>query len=315
MNDSFGRQISYARLSVTDLCNLRCKYCMPEGVEKKSHSDILSIEQLIFISDALAELGVNKQRLTGGEPLVRRGIMNLLSHIGKNPKVSNLGITTNGVLLSQVASELKTLGVKSLNISIDTLDKNKYLLLTGADKLSCAIDGIDKALSLGFDSIKLNAVLLKGINDMDIKTLANFAKEAKVKLRFIELMPFSSQCDFAKQYFISKNEIVNSYDLHKMEKIDLLSKETDYEFSDGTPISFISPISDKFCSSCNRIRITADGKLLNCLHENREYDLIPHLQTQGELKSFIAECVQQKPKEHHLYEGSLQKRNMENIGG
>lgn len=315
MKDSFGRQISYARISVTDLCNLRCRYCMPNGIVKKAHSEILSIEQLMLISDVLAELGVYKQRLTGGEPLVRRGIMDLLSHVGKNPMVEKLAITTNGMLLSDVADDLKAVGVNSLNISIDTLDKEKFLQLTGVDGLDSALCGINRATSLGFESLKLNSVLLKGINDTDIKQLADFAKSVKAKIRFIELMPFESQCNFAKDYFISKNDIVNIYNLQRVEKADMTSKETDYVFNDGTPISFISPISDKFCASCNRIRITADGKLLNCLHENREYNLLPHLEPKAELASFITKCVLQKPKEHHLSEGALQKRNMENIGG
>lgn len=315
MKDSFGREITYARISVTDLCNMRCRYCMPEGVQKKLHDDILSIEQLMAVSDALAVLGVCKQRITGGEPLVRRGIMDLLWHIGNNGNVKTLAVTTNGQLLPDMAVDLKKAGVSAVNISIDTLDRQKYKELTQIAELEGALQGLEAAKKVGFERIKLNAVLLRGVNDGEVKTLADFAKYQKVGLRFIELMPFESQCNFAKQYFIGTNEIVNRYNLQYNAQKSTTLKESFYSFPDGTEISFISPVTNKFCAECNRIRITADGKLLNCLHESNEYNLKPYLVDMDRLIKRVEECVLHKPKEHHLDEGVLQHRNMENIGG
>lgn len=313
MVDKFNRNITYARISVTDLCDLRCKYCMPDGVEKKLHSDILSIEQLIKVSDALANLGVYKQRITGGEPLVRRGLVNLLSHIGSNSKVRTLAITTNGQRLAEMASDLKKAGVDRLNISMDTLDDSKFFEITKYGSLNKTLRGIEEAKRVGFSDIKLNAVMLKAINDTEIKTMADFAKQENLILRFIELMPFESQCDFTKKHFISTNDVIKANNLQKVENKSNSKKEEIYAFDDGTEVRFISPVSNKFCAECNRIRITADGKLLNCLHECREFDIKPYLE--NELEKYIIECVQQKPKEHQLSDGILQSRIMENIGG
>lgn len=315
MKDGFNRQITYARISVTDLCNMRCKYCMPEGVEKKPHDAILSIEELCQISDTLADLGVEKQRITGGEPLVRRGVMQLLRHIGANEKVKKLAITTNGQLLGDMAAELKEAGVNAVNISIDTLDEDKFKELTKGGDLSLTLRGVKAAASRGFESVKLNAVLLRGVNDDEIYRLACFARDNKMPMRFIELMPFASQYKYAKEYFISMNDVVKTLNLQYIEEKSQCKKEAVYRFADGVEVSFISPVSNKFCSECNRIRISADGKLLNCLHECVEYDLRPFIGDKAALAQYIEECVLKKPKEHHLSDGVLQKRPMENIGG
>lgn len=313
MKDGFNREIKYARISVTDLCNLRCRYCMPDGVQKKLHSDILSIEELAEISDALATLGVSKQRITGGEPLARKGLFELLSHMGKNEKIHELDITTNGQKLGEEAAQLRELGVDRVNVSIDTLDKAKYRVLTGGGDLSRALDGLDSALSVGFE-VKLNAVLLRGINDKEIRTLAEFAADKKIVLRFIELMPFADRKEYAKEYFISAKEVVKVNNLSKATNNASDDKAVEYMFDDGLSLRIISPLSDCFCRYCNRIRITADGKLLNCLHESKEYDLKPYLHT-DELCGFIEECVADKPERHRLTDGVLQRRAMEKIGG
>lgn len=315
MKDGFNREITYARISVTDLCNLRCAYCMPGGVEKKKHGDILTIEQLMIISDALAALGVEKQRLTGGEPLVRRGIMPLIRHIGSNAGVKTLAVTTNGLLLKDTAEELKDAGVKAVNISIDTLNAAKYASLTKFGKLTDALSGLCAAKRAGFEKIKLNAVLLRGVNDDEIYTMSKFAKTEGITVRFIELMPFAEQVNYAKSYFISTKDIVKLYDLKYLPEKSKNGKVAFYAFHDGVESGFISPLSDKFCSSCNRVRITADGKLLNCLHESREYDLKPYLGNSEELKAYISECVLKKPESHRITEGCLQSRIMEDIGG
>ncbi len=315
MKDKFDREINYARISVTDLCNMRCRYCMPDGVEKKSHEDILTLEQLCVVSDALAELGVSKQRITGGEPLVRRGLISLLGHIGANELVKNLAITTNGQQLADMAADLYKAGVRALNISIDTLNGARFTDLTKCGKLSKTLDGIQAAKEAGFTGIKLNAVLLRGVNDGEIYKLAAFARRENLSIRFIELMPFSVQEKFAKQYFISTDDIVKRYNLQKIEEKKDNVKVREYAFSDGTEVGFISPVTGKFCAECNRVRITADGKLMNCLHESKEYDLKPYLDDKEELKKYITECVYKKPQEHHIADGVLQKRVMEDIGG
>lgn len=315
LEDSFKRQINYARISVTDLCNMRCRYCMPEGVQKKAHEEILTIEELCTVSDALADLGVSKQRITGGEPLVRRGVMSLVSHIGANPKVEKLAITTNGQLLADVAGELFGAGVRALNVSLDTLDPAKFKELTKGGDLSKTLAGLDAARAAGFENVKLNAVLLRGVNDGEIRELALFAKRENLTLRFIELMPFEDQLNYAKEYFISVNDVVKTLNLQYCANKRDEKKVATYAFSDGVEVSFISPVSDKFCSECNRVRIAADGKLLNCLHECAEYDLKPYLKDMDALKKFIEQCVLKKPKEHHLSEGVLQRRPMEGIGG
>lgn len=315
MQDSFGRTIEYARISITDLCNLRCKYCMPEGVCKKSHDEILSLESIMLISDALAELGVFKQRITGGEPLVRRGVIELLKHMGANPSISKLAVTTNGQLLTEQASDLFNCGVCALNVSIDTLDENKYFELTKGGSVRKVLDGLNAAKQAGFEQIKLNAVLLKGVNDDEVYALARFAAQEHCELRFIELMPFASQLQYATQYYINSKVVQQRYKLRFLEDKTQSNKVQFFAFEDGTEVGFISPLSNKFCSECNRIRITADGKLLNCLHESVEYDLKPYLNDKNKLKEFIVECVTHKPREHHLAEGLLQQRVMENIGG
>lgn len=315
MKDSFGRQITYARISVTDLCNLRCTYCMPEGVEKKPHKDILRIEELQEISDALAELGVNKQRITGGEPLVRKGLMNLLSHIGANPAVETLGITTNGQLLGTMAHSLRESGVKAVNISLDTLDEKVFASLTKGGSLQATLAGVDAAIQEGFKTVKINSVLLKGINDRQIKPLADYARQKGVQIRFIELMPFCCQTSYAEQYYISSREVTERYRLKHLVDKSTSKKVSVFAFDDGTEVGFISPISNKFCEDCNRLRITADGMLLNCLHDVREYNLKPYIKDKERLKDYINECIQNKPREHGISEGRLQERYMEEIGG
>lgn len=315
MKDGFGRTINYARISVTDLCNFRCRYCMPNGVEKKSHSSILSLEELEQVSDALSLIGVAKQRITGGEPLVRKNVISLFNHIGANPGVNILGVTTNGVNMTRYASELKEAGVTNVNISIDTLDDEKFRFISKAGELSDVKRGIEETLQQNFAHVKLNSVLLKGINDDEIKTLANFAKSRGISIRFIELMPFSAQQGFANEFFISSEDIAKKNRLTFIPEKSETKKVSVYAFDDGTEVSFISPVSNKFCSECNRVRITADGKLLNCLHECKEYDLKPYINDKNALCNFIEECVGHKPKEHNIGNGELQRREMDDIGG
>lgn len=311
MRDGFGRVINYARISATDLCDLRCLYCMPEGCVKKSRREILSLEELGEISEVLAELGVSKQRVTGGEPLVRRGILNLLETMGADKKIDVLSLTTNGQRLPETAEDLKKAGVKNINVSLDSLDDGKYKLLTGGGKAEKVLEGIEKITALGF-KVKLNSVLVKGVNDSEVYDLAVFARKRDIPVRFIELMPFSNQKNYAEEHFISVDEIVSKYGLTEAGR---RGKAVRYLFPDGTPAEFIGAVSRKFCDGCDRIRITADGKLINCLHEAKEYDLKPYLGDKENMKDFITKCVLKKPAGHNLEKGVLQKRGMEDIGG
>lgn len=311
MRDSFGREITYARLSATDRCNQRCLYCMPDGRAKRARGETLSLESLSLVSEALAELGATKQRVTGGEPLTRKGILELLGMLGRNPNISSLGLTTNGQALSGMARAIRDAGVDGVNISLDTLDPAMYATLTGGGRLSDTLDGLRAALSVGL-AVKLNAVLVKGANDSELRELSRFAADSGVPIRFIELMPFSDRRDYASRHFLSVDEAVARYGL-KFVGAD--GKVRNYAFPDGTPIGFIGAITRKFCADCDRIRVTSDGKLMNCLHESKEYDLAPYLSDKAALKDFIVECVKKKPAGHCLEKGILQSRCMERIGG
>lgn len=311
MKDGFGREISYVRISLTDRCNLRCRYCMPEeGVSAKCHSDIMSFENLEKVADSFIELGVEKIRVTGGEPLVRKGAINFIEALGKK-NLKKLSITTNGSLLKVYARDLKNAGVDTVNISLDTLDGEKYSRLTRIGDINAVFEGIEEARRAGLN-IKLNAVLIKGINDGEIGDILAFAKRYGAEMRFIELMPFQTQRDYAAENFIGAAEIIARYP----EWTYLGSRENsvaEYYDTGEQIVGFIEPLSHKFCSVCNRVRITADGLLLPCLHRNVSFDLRPHLD--GDLTGFIAECIKQKPCSHELEAGKLQNRGMSGIGG
>ncbi|MCQ2603178.1 MAG: GTP 3',8-cyclase MoaA [Clostridia bacterium] len=314
MQDNFGRNIDYARISLTDRCNYRCVYCMPEcGVEKKTHNDILSLEDTFKIICGLKDLGIKKFRFTGGEPLVRKGAVDLIEKTAALEGVKT-ALTTNGVFVPICAQKLSEIGLQGLNISIDTLDKEKYKIISGGGNLEDALKGLESAINAGIENIKINAVLMKGVNDDDIEKFAKFGKEKGARVRFIELMPFSNGNSFEK-YGISADEVINRYNLKKVD-IEEYTKNTEYyAFDDGKIVGFIRPISHKFCSECNRIRLTADGKLLLCLHRNIEVDLRDCLDDYDALKDRIKEAILNKPEGHNLDAGNLQSRSMNAIGG
>lgn len=314
MNDSYGRIINYARISITDRCNLRCQYCMPKsGIQKMGHNDILSFEDMEKIVDALIGLGVSKFRITGGEPLVRKGAIDFLERLGKKEGIKKLTLTTNGTLLKEYSKRLYTAGVKSINVSLDTLDSQKYKEVTRIGDLETVLDSLDVAKKCGFETIKINVVLLKGINDTEVEDFIEFTQGNGFELRFIELMPFCSQSKFAIKHFMSLNEIITRHDTWEyLGNIDNSVAEY-YLTEEGSKIGLIKPISQKFCSSCNRVRITATGELLNCLHNTQSFDLKPHIDS--DLGQFIEECVSKKPLKHCLEEGAAQKRDMNQIGG
>ncbi len=315
MNDEFGRDIYYLRLSVTDLCNLRCVYCMPEqGIEKRPHGDILSVEEIEIIVRASAECGIRKVRVTGGEPLVRRGIVDICRRISAVPGIEELCITTNGTLLPKFARELKSAGVGRLNISLDTLDPEKYRQITRCGELKDALDGIDAALQAGYDNLKLNAVLIGGVNDGEIPAFVEMTRERNIHVRFIELMPIGECAEWNHERFIGNAAVLKA--VPELVETGTSGVARLYRLPEGRgTVGLISPISSHFCPACNRIRITADGKLKACLHSADEVNIRGLRGTR--LVDTIRDAINHKPLKHKLNEDakSSSKRNMNAIGG
>lgn len=314
MIDRYGRKIEYLRLSVTDRCNLRCIYCMAEdGVCKKRHSDILSIEELTEIAQASYHLGVRKIRLTGGEPLVRRGLLTLCKSIKAIDPAIELGMTTNGTLLAPMAQKLKAAGVDRLNISLDTLNPDTYQAITRLGRLDDVLSGLKAAEDAGFENTKINAVLIGGVNDNEVFKLMSLAKDNPLSVRFIELMPMDIVRGWDKRRFLS-TEVVERHlshaDMITYDGVARIYQPSGYK---GT-VGIISPLSHSFCDRCNKIRVTADGKLKPCLHSSEEINL------RGlhgeELTEAIRQGVYNKPKCHNLGEfHSGTARSMNEIGG
>lgn len=318
MIDSYGRNIHYARISITDLCNLRCKYCMPEeGVTKKDCGDILRLEDYVVIAKALVELGIDKIRLSGGEPLVRKGVVHLVEEIAKLPGLQDLAMTTNGTLLSRYAEDLKKAGLKRLNISIDSLHPKKYTEITRGGDLSLTLAGFHKALDLNFERVKLNVVLIKGFNDDEIEQFVNMTLKYPVDVRFIELMPFVGQQDLAIGSFLPGQAVLDRCkNLKWVQKKDPSEVANYYQLPNAKGrVGLIEPLSHQFCGDCNRLRITADGHLLTCLHSRKEVDLREGLLNNQQLKTMIEKAIREKPHTHHLLEGMLMERDMGKIGG
>lgn len=308
MKDTFSREISYLRVSLTDLCNYRCKYCMKEGgVEKKSHADMLTLEETFDVIAAFKSLGGKKVRFTGGEPLVRKGAAKLIERVGRELDVE-VGLTTNGVYLPAHIDELKDV-VSLINVSIDTLDRDKYRFVTMGGNLDDALAGLTAAKN-NVKTVKVNAVLMRGINDEDVKEFADFADDMGVTLRFIELMPFAENSAYEK-YGISATEVIDRYDLQFEETV---GNAEYYSFADGKRVGFIRPLSNKFCADCNRLRLTSDGKLLPCLHGEGEIDVKPYLKA-GNVEEAIKLAITQKPFCHNIDGGKMQTRKMNYIGG
>ena len=274
MVDSFGREITYMRVSVTDLCNLRCRYCMPEdGICKKMHGQILSEDELLTAIRAAASLGVRKLRITGGEPLVKKNILSICRRASAVPGIRELCITTNGTLLPELAKPLREAGVSRVNISLDTLDAQKFRHITRCGELSQAAAGIRAALEAGFEKVKLNTVLIGGFNDDEIPALAELTRRYPLDLRFIELMPMVESGDFAPEAFIPCAVVLERLpELEPVSPDGGVAKLYRLPGAQGS-VGLISPVSAHFCAACNRIRLTADGKLKPCLHSGDEYSL------------------------------------------
>lgn len=314
MTDGYGREIRYLRLSVTDLCNLRCRYCMPEeGVCKKKHTDMLTEDEMILAVRAAAALGIDKVRITGGEPLVKRNIRSICRRVSAVPGIREVCITTNGTLLPTLAGELRSAGVTRLNISLDTLNAEKYAFITRTGRLSDALDGIRAALDAGFEKIKLNAVLIGGWNDDEIVPLAELTRQWPVDMRFIELMPMGG--DFPGAAFVPASRVLEMLPEAEPVSADGVAKCFRLPGALGS-VGVISPVSAHFCGSCNRIRLTADGKIKPCLHSPAEFSL-KGLDEEG-MKRQLEAAILAKPRQRAPLDAenpSRAGRSMNEIGG
>lgn len=313
MKDRFGRDITYLRISVTDLCNLRCKYCMPEsGVESLCHSDILSLEEIVEIVNVAAKNGITKIRLTGGEPLVRRGFVHLCKEISKIEQIEDIAITTNGVHLKNMADDLFENKVKRINFSLDTLVKEKYNDITRRNDFDKTMESLFYAIEKGF-KVKLNVVLIGGFNDDEIENFVKLANDYDLEVRFIELMQIGETANWSKDKFVSNKIVLEKVPKLEFDGVSGVAKIYKIKGQKGK-IGLISPISCSFCSDCNRIRLTSDGKLKPCLHSKDEINLKGL--SGEELEEVFKRGIFDKPEKHHLEEGKSESaRDMNKIGG
>lgn len=314
MLDGCGRTIDYLRLSVTELRNYRCRYCMPEaGICKRDHREILSVEECVEIAEASVHCGVKKIRLTGGEPLVRRGLLEICRGLRAIPALEELCLTTNGSLLPSMAAPLREAGVDRLNISLDTLRPERFASMTRLGHLSDVLDGIKAAEAAGFSDLKLDTVLIGGFNDDEIGDFLALTMEHPWEVRFIELMPMGPCAEWGKSCFLPGTEILKRYPGLQEIVPNGVARRYRVPGAKGT-VGLISPVSHEFCGQCRRIRVTADGKLKGCLHSREE---IPLRGLHGEeLEEAIRRGILQKPQRHHLTERpSDTPRSMNQIGG
>ena len=317
MIDRLGRNITYLRISVTDKCNLRCRYCMPEeGVCKKSHVDMMTEDEIVQAVEVAAELGIHKIRITGGEPLVKKNIVSICRRIAAVEGIEEVCLTTNGILLPQLGQALKDAGVKRINLSLDTLDAQKYTHITRIGKLEAFQAGLEAALSVGFEKIKVNAVLIGGFNDDEIVPLANLTKTYPLDMRFIELMPILGSDEFGDSAYVPYFRVLEKLpDAVPVDSDGGVAKLYRLPGAKGN-IGLISPISAHFCGECNRLRLTQDGKLKPCLHAETEY-AIKGLSF-AEMKAVMEQAIWNKPAWHGDLDAvhrSKAGRNMHEIGG
>ena len=333
MEDRFGHRISYLRVSVTDRCNERCAYCMPQELQEwLPRAEILSYEETLRLIRIAAGLGVTKVRITGGEPLTRRGIVDFIQEVPKIPGVRDVGVSTNGTLLAReitpnqtIASALRVAGVRSLNVSLDTLDRSVYAQITGRDFFPLVLQGIDAAVAEGFDQIKLNTVLMRGRNEDQFIPLIDFAASRSLILRFIEMMPVSTTEVLTEGNFLPVAEAKRVIEAHYGNLVPEPTFHTNgpatyYQIPGRTQrIGFIGAMTNlHFCESCNKLRLTCDGKLRPCLGSYLEFDIMKPLHAGAndeELRQFFLEVVDRKPQQHDFREKYQPNRKMIAIGG
>ena len=322
--DKFGRRLKYLRISVTDRCNFRCKYCMPNNnFEMMECSDILRYEDILFASEVFASLGVNRIRITGGEPLVRKEICQFLDKLTKIENIQEVMLTTNGALLEKYAEDLYKAGVKRLNISLDSLipEKNKYI--TGVDKKDEVMAGIKKATETGFAPIKVNSVIIRDFNDDEIVNFAKLSAKYNIICRFIEFMPIGNSENWSEKNIVYGEEIINrlkDFEPKEMPRDINSGPAVNYKLNNGGIIGIITPISKHFCSECDKLRITADGKIRPCLLSDNEIDIKEALQTKDK-DLFVKQIMQSLNIKHDEHSITIReknhdfKRTMSKIGG
>jgi len=324
VSDSFHRPINYLRISVTDRCNLRCVYCMPsEGVALLNHRDILSYEEIALVASAAVEMGIQKIRVTGGEPLVRAGLPILIRKLANIRGINDLSLTTNGILLPRQARELKDAGLSRVNISLDSVRPERFRQITRTGRLENVFQGIEEAEVAGLNPVKINMVVMRGINDDEVIEFAHKTVEDGWHVRFIEFMPLAEGRRQAEERFVPNVEII--------ERIAPLGVLTPHTLNGNGPakyfhlpqatgtIGFISPVSEHFCFKCNRLRLTADGRLLPCLLSDDEIDLRGPLRSGASIdgiKGLLKQAIDAKPQGHKLKAGATREnRQMSQIGG
>ncbi len=324
--DSFGRVHNNLRISVTDRCNIRCTYCMPESVRFLPRADLLTFEEIERVVRVAASLGVDKIRLTGGEPLVRRDLPGLVERVAAVPGIADIGLTTNGILLGPMARGLRDAGLRRINVSLDTLDPGRFRELTRRDGLDQVIEGILAAKAAGFDPVKLNALAIKGVTEADVVPLGRFARRHGLELRFIEYMPLDAGNLWEREKVLLADEILERLTLGIGPLVpdphqDPRAPAADYDYADGGGrVGLIASVSRPFCGSCNRLRLTADGKLRNCLFALDETDLRPLLRNEpndGVLADALRASVAGKWEGHEINTARFIKpeRLMHAIGG
>ena len=324
--DRLGRVHTSLRLSVTDRCNIRCFYCMPESAQFMPRDEILSYEEIVRFVRVAVRLGINKLRITGGEPLVRSDLPDLIGMLRKIPGIEDMALTTNGILLSEFAQSLKDAGIQRLNISLDTLDADTFRKISRRDGLERVLEGISAAQKVGFEKLRLNALAIRGVSERDIVPLGDFARQQDLELRFIEFMPLDAEDNWEMNQVISGSDIRDRLELAFCRLVPLDSRDrsqpaVDYRFEDGRGrIGFINSVTEPFCSTCNRLRLTAEGQIRNCLFSTVEWDACALLRSGGsdqDLENLIRDCVRSKKPGHGIDSDDFQKpaRAMYQIGG
>lgn len=323
MQDQFERQIEYLRISVTDRCNLRCQYCMPpEGIQWMPHEAILSFEEILRLMRISIGLGFRRFRITGGEPLVRKGILGFLKEASQISGVKDLMLTTNGVLLPDMAFDVKAAGVKRVNVSLDTLDPERFREITRGGDVRKVLQGVFRSLEAGLEPVKINVVVVRNSNFPELPQFLQLARNYPLHIRFIELMPIGTSSE-RRDDFVPIAEMKEVLSLHEDTATHAIpgGGPAEYYQPEGFQgsIGFISALSRHFCGTCNRVRLTADGKLRPCLHSSQEFDLRAVLRqglSDEELADSLARAVWQKPAQHHMQEEDWNDvRFMSQIGG
>ncbi len=304
--DRYHRVINYLRVSVTDRCNLRCAYCMPEeGVRPLDHAEVLSYEEILRVARVAVRMGIHKVRITGGEPMVRRGLLGFLGELAAIPGIRDLSLTTNGVLLAGMARDLRAAGLRRVNVSLDTLRPERFERITRRPGLERVVEGIRAARAAGLEPVKVNVVAMRGFNDDEILDFVDFARQEGVEVRFIEFMPAGGAWD--RRRVVPAAEILDT--LLARHPFEPAGRETasgpsrTYRLPDGTRVGVISPLSDHFCGTCNRLRLTAAGRLRTCLFSDREVDLRRVLRSGADdraLEAVLRAAVAQKPEGHGM---------------